>query len=78
MEAFSKISFMADELIVLFCSGKKLILPLDDFPELLAANNQERKRYEIGNNGTTVRWDLLDFELTIDKITGNTLSSTQR
>jgi len=59
---------MADDMVVLFSSGKKQLYPLDEFPELLAADNGTRKRYEIINSGATVRWDELDFEIKVEEL----------
>ena len=59
---------MADDMVVLFSSGKKQLFPLDEFPELLAADNDARRRYTIFNAGATVRWDELDFEIKIEEL----------
>ena len=54
---------MAEDMVALFSTGKKLIIPLDNFPELLALNNVERKECRLINNGESVRWDYIEFEI---------------
>jgi hypothetical protein len=68
MDTFAKISFMGDNMVVLFGTGKKRLYPLDEFPELLATDNDGRRKYEIMNQGKTARWDLLDFEIQTDRL----------
>ena len=76
MESFAKISFMADDMVVMFSSGKKKLYPLDDFPELLGSSNEVRRQFEFINEGKTVRWESLDFELPLERLLPQNEKST--
>ena len=61
----TKIEFHADSMWVELADGRTLGVPLAYFPRLLAATDEQRKRYVISGGGTGLHWDDVDEDISV-------------
>jgi hypothetical protein len=59
-----------DTLIVDIQNGRIIALPLEWYPQLLYANNEQRENWHIATDGTSIFWSSLNTTLNIDEIQG--------
>ena len=50
---------------VLLLDGRRVSVPLDWFPRLLAATDKQRRRWRLIGNGVGIHWPDLDEDLSI-------------
>jgi len=61
----TKIEFKADSMWVELADGRTISVPLAYFPRLLAATDDERRKYVISGGGTGIHWDDLDEDISV-------------
>jgi len=59
----TSVDFTATELIVTLADGRKIVTPLDWYPRLKQASDEERANYEIMPLG--IHWPAIDEDLGI-------------
>lgn len=65
MEAIIKLWFDKGRIYILTDQNKTYSRPLEAFPLLLDATDQQRARYEIGLDGDDIHWDEIDEDIHI-------------
>ena len=65
METIAKVWFDQDRIWILTDQGEKLSRPLEAFPLLKEASEEQRARFTIGIDGDDLRWDELDEDIHI-------------
>ena len=65
MEAIAKVWFDQDRIWILTDQGVTLSRPLEAFPLLKEASDEQRVRFTIGIDGDDLRWDELDEDIHI-------------
>jgi len=59
------VCFDADNMWVALVDGRRLGVPLTDFPKLLHATAQQRGQYVITEGGMGLHWDDLDEDIAV-------------
>ena len=65
METIAKVWFDQDRIWILTDQGVTLSRPLEAFPLLKEASDEQRVRFTIGIDGDDLRWDELDEDIHI-------------
>lgn len=65
MEAITKVWFDERRIFILTDQGNTYSRPLEAFPLLLDATDQQRAKYEIGLDGDDLHWDEIDEDIHI-------------
>lgn len=65
MEAITKVWFGEGRIYILTDQGNTYSRPLEAFPLLLDATDQQRAKYEIGLDGDDLHWDEIDEDIHI-------------
>ena len=65
MEAIIKLWFDEGRIYILTDQNKTYSRPLEAFPLLLDATDQQRAKYEIGLDGDDIHWDEIDEDIHI-------------
>ena len=65
MEAIIKLWFDEDRIYILTEQGNTYSRPLEAFPLLLDATDEQRAKYEIGLDGDDIHWDEIDEDIHI-------------
>ena len=63
MEAIIKLWFNEGRIYILTDQGNTYSRPLEAFPLLLDATDEQRAKYEIGLDGDDVHWDEIDEDI---------------
>jgi hypothetical protein len=79
----TEIGFDGNMMWLALSDGRKLGVPLAYFPRLLAAQPEQRERYELSGGGTAIHWDELDEDISVqglllgmgDRTRGNRLAA---
>ena len=66
MERIKNIWFEGRRLYMRSKEGNLYSRPLEAFPELLEASNEDRSDYKIDDDGEAIRWESLDIDLHIN------------
>jgi len=59
------VCFDADNMWVALADGRRLGVPLADFPKLLHATAKQRGQYVIRGGGTRLHWDDIDEDISV-------------
>lgn len=62
----TELSFDANMMWVNLADGRKLGVPLAYFPRLLAATPEQLNQYEFSGGGTSIHWDGLDEDISVE------------
>jgi len=65
MEAITKVWFDGGRIFILTDQGNIYSRPLEAFPLLLDASDEQRVKYEIGLDGDDLHWDDIDEDIHI-------------
>lgn len=65
MEAIKRVWFDNNRVYVELMDGATYNRPLEAFPTLMEASNEERSAYEINRYGDALRWEMLDEDIHI-------------
>lgn len=60
-----QVEFDEDQMIVSLADGRVLAVPLEWFPRLLHASEDQRRAVRISRHGQGLHWDQIDEDLTI-------------
>ena len=62
------VSFTEDALRVILADGREVSAPLQWFPRLLHATDDERGRWELIGDGIGIHWPLVDEDIEIESL----------
>ena len=65
MDKIEKIWFDSNRIWITTNNGKNLSRPLEAFPTLMEATNEQRLAFKIGSNGSDIRWEDIDEDIHI-------------
>ena len=65
MAKIKKIWFDSNRIWITLCDGKTYSRPLEAFPTLLEATDEQRLAFKIGLDGTDIRWEEIDEDIHI-------------
>lgn len=60
------ITFSEKQMFVQFVNGQEIVIGLDHYPRLLKGSDDERKNYELWNDGKWIHWEILDEDLSAE------------
>ncbi|MCQ2073480.1 MAG: DUF2442 domain-containing protein [Bacteroidaceae bacterium] len=66
MEAITKVWFKEGRIYILTDQNNTYSRPLEAFPLLYDATNEQRAKYEIGIDGDDIHWDEIDEDIHIN------------
>jgi len=66
-----------DDLSVLLADGRRISVPLVDFPRLLRASPAERAHFELIGDGQGIHWPDVDEDLSVDGLLRGTPSASR-
>ena len=61
----TEIRFSRDHLHVLLVDGREIAAPLDWFPALRSASEEERKEWRLVGKGVGIHWSGLDEDISV-------------
>ena len=65
MAKIEKIWFESNRIWIKTCDGKNFNRPLEAFPTLMEATEEQRLSFKIGTDGTDIRWNEIDEDIHI-------------
>ena len=63
MEAIKEVWFSNNRIYIRLADGSSYNRPLEAFPTLMEASDEERETYEINRYGDALRWSILDEDI---------------
>jgi hypothetical protein len=60
------VSIHDEELIVRLVDGRRVAVPLEWFPRLLKATEEERSKFELLGDGEGIHWPDIDEDLSVE------------
>ena len=64
------VSFDADRLRVYLADGREISVPLEWFPRLLHATNEQRQQWELIGRGVGLHWEEIDEDISVAGLLG--------
>ncbi len=61
----TKVWFDQYNMWIALTDGRQLSVPIEYFPRLLNANQEQRKKYILSGNGTGIHWEELDEDISV-------------
>lgn len=62
------VSCTADALRVVLADGREISVPLEWFPRLRNATDQQRKEWELIGKGIGIHWDSVDEDISVESL----------
>jgi len=62
------LSFTSDSIKVVFADGREISAPLEWFPRLRDANEQQRKNWRLIGKGIGIHWEEIDEDISIKSL----------
>lgn len=62
------LSFTSDALKVILEDGREIAVPLELFPRLRDANEQQRKNWRLIGKGIGIHWEEIDEDISVKSI----------
>jgi hypothetical protein len=62
------LSFTSDALKVILADGREISAPLEWFPRLRDANDQQRKNWRLIGKGIGIHWEDIDEDISIKSL----------
>ncbi len=72
MEKIEKVWFANNRIYILTTDGTEKSRPLEAFPRLMDASEEERDQFEIWADGQSLRWDNVDEDIHISSFSDKT------
>jgi len=63
-----KVWFTDEHICLKLSDGREIKTPLEFYPRLKKASDQDRKAFELDSSGTSIHWPKLDEDLTVEGI----------
>ncbi len=64
------LSFSAGSMHVALVDGRELSVPLAWFPRLAAADDRQRRAFELLDDGVEIRWEEIDEDISVPNLLG--------
>jgi Protein of unknown function (DUF2442) len=64
------VEFVADAFVLHLEDGRSLTVPLEWFPRLRDATDEQRQRYELIGRGIAIHWPDLDEDVSVPRLFG--------
>lgn len=64
------VSFSDTMMRVVLADGRELGVPLSWFPRLAAATPEQRRAFELVNEGVEIRWEEIDEDVSVPNLVG--------
>ncbi len=62
------LSFSSDSLRVVLADGREVSAPLEWFPRLRDANEEQRKKWRLIGHGIGIHWEEIDEDISVDSL----------
>ncbi len=62
------ISFTADVLHVVLLDGREIIVPIEWFPRLRDATQEQRENWRLIGGGIGIHWEALDEDISVESL----------
>lgn len=62
------VSFTADALRVLLVDGREISAPLEWFPRLRAATEEQKKKWRLIGRGVGIHWEEIDEDISVESL----------
>ncbi|MCK4625451.1 MAG: DUF2442 domain-containing protein [Phycisphaerae bacterium] len=62
------ISFTKDSLCVILADGREVTVPLEWFPRLRDATDQQRKDWRLIGGGIGIHWEAIDEDISVESL----------
>ena len=64
------VSFSDETMRVVLADGRELTVPLAWFPRLAAATPEQRRAFELVDQGIEIRWEEIDEDISVPNLLG--------
>ena len=62
------VSFTKDSLCVILADGREVTVPLEWFPRLRDATDQQRKDWRLIGGGIGIHWEAIDEDISVESL----------
>ncbi len=62
------VSFTKDSLCVVLADGREVTVPLEWFPRLRSATDQQRKDWRLIGGGIGIHWESIDEDISVESL----------
>jgi len=64
----TSVSFSEDSLCVALADGREIVVPLEWFPTLRDATDQQRREWRLIGGGIGIHWESIDEDISVESI----------
>jgi hypothetical protein len=64
----TSVSFTKDSLCVALADGREVVVPLEWFPTLRDATDQQRQDWRLIGRGVGVHWEQIDEDISVESL----------
>ena len=64
----TSVSFSPDSLCVALADGREIVVPLEWFPTLRNATDQQRREWRFIGRGIGIHWESLDEDISVESL----------
>ncbi len=64
----TSVSFPKDSLCVALADGREIVVPLEWFPTLRDATDQQRQEWRLIGGGIGIHWESIDEDISVESI----------
>jgi hypothetical protein len=64
----TSVSFTVDSIQVVLADGREIAAPLEWFPTLRDATNEQRRQWRLIGGGIGIHWDLIDEDVSVESL----------
>jgi hypothetical protein len=68
MPIATTVSFSADSLCVALADGREVVIPLEWFPTLRNATDQQRQAWRLIGRGIGIHWESIDEDISVESL----------
>jgi hypothetical protein len=64
----TSVSFTEDALCVTLADGREVVVPLEWFPTLSKATDEERRQWRLIGGGIGIHWEPIDEDISVESL----------
>ncbi len=64
----TSVSFTEDSLCVVLADGRELVVPLEWFPTLRDATDEQRRDWRLIGRGIGIHWETIDEDVSVESL----------
>ena len=64
----TSVSFSEDSLRVALADGREIVVPLEWFPSLRNATNEQRREWRLIGGGVGIHWEAIDEDISVESL----------